>query len=78
MTLSDVLQQTGYTGDIMYRIIVPIGNTSEDMLFGYAHWDGWDLTSLDGDSYDVEERISKYHTENGMLVVYIPYGALSL
>ena len=32
----------------------------EDMLFGYCAWNGKEIVSLDGDSYDPNEPLTKY------------------
>lgn len=36
-----------------------------DMLFGYCHWTGENLISGDGDSYYLDEEISKYEFDKG-------------
>ena len=56
--------------NIQVRTNDPWGN---DMLFGYCHWTGEVLESGDGDSYYLEEEISKYEydAENNKLTYWI-------
>lgn len=43
-----------------------------DMLFGYCAWDGTNLISLDGDTYDLDDEIYKYEfDENGDLTYWL-------
>ena len=43
----------------------------EDMLFGFCHWTGSELVSADGDSYYVDEEITKYEFyEGGQKLTY--------
>ena len=45
----------------------------EDMLFGLCHWTGVTLVSGDGDSYYLDEEITKYEfdEENRQLTYWI-------
>lgn len=45
----------------------------EDMLFGFCHWTGVTLVSGDGDSYYLDEEITKYEfdEENRQLTYWI-------
>lgn len=56
--------------DIQVRTNDPFG---EDMLFGYCHWTGIELISGDGDSYYLDDEISKYEfdKETGELIYWI-------
>lgn len=54
---------------ITYRTTGPHG---EDILFGYCYWDGEKLKSKDGNSYSVEDEITKYelHSAGDLTVWY--------
>ena len=55
---------------IEVRTYNPVG---EDMLFGWCHWTGTTLVSDDGDSYYLNEEISKYEfdEENRKLTCWV-------
>ena len=55
MKLKDILPD--HHIDIQVRTTDPFG---KDMLFGFCHWTGTELVSNDGDSYYIDEEISKY------------------
>ena len=42
---------------IEYRTYTPGG---EDILAGYCRWNGMQLISMDGDSYSLDDEITKY------------------
>ena len=47
------------------------GPNSEDMLYGFCHWDGNELESLDGDNYSVNDIIESYEWDgNKNLIVW--------
>lgn len=70
--------------DIEYRVTLPSELVHElgewDTLYGYCHWDGEKLTSLDGDNYylddefiyyevfDVPYHMAEYHGEKALSV----------
>ena len=47
-----------YPLEIIVRTNSPFDG--EDMLFGFCSWDGYDLISEDGDSYDLDDEVVKY------------------
>ena len=54
--------------DIMVRTNLPpqfIGDT----LYGYCRWDGKNLESLDGDSYDLDWEVTKFVWEDEIHLV---------
>lgn len=55
--LRDLLKEKQST-TIEYRINSPV--PGEDMLYGYAFWNGRSLESIDGDSYYLNDVIEKY------------------
>lgn len=62
--------------DIEYRCVYPEIDKENDILFGFSRWDGTNLISLDGDSYDVEDEITHYDVAedasgNKMLMVIL-------
>lgn len=67
MKLRDILPDYPLN-DIQVRINSPLGG---DMFFGYCHWTGTELISGDGDSYDLDDEISKYEfSEDGSELTY--------
>ena len=50
--------------NIMVRVFLPQDIDyilyEEDVLFGYCRWDGSNLISEDGDSYDLDDEIVKW------------------
>ena len=56
MKLKDILPDYPLK-NIQARTNGPFGG---DLLFGYCHWTGTELISGDGDSYSVDDEISKY------------------
>lgn len=50
--------------NIMVRVFLPQDIDyilyEEDTLFGYCRWDGRNLISEDGDSYDLDDEIVKW------------------
>lgn len=66
MKLKDILPN--HYVNIQVRTYDPDG---EDMMFGYCHWTGTELISGDGDSYSIEEEVSKYEfDEDGKKLTY--------
>ena len=68
MKLRDILLQLHYKKTeppipITVRTNSPFDG--EDMLFGFCSWDGENLISEDGDSYDLDDEVVKYelHTD---------------
>lgn len=57
-TLREILNGTNNI-NIMYRTNSPIPE-EEDMLFGYCKYENGKLISIDGDSYSLDDMISKY------------------
>ena len=68
MKLRDVIPD--YPLDCQVRCY---GADGEDMLFGYCRWTGEELISVDGDSYYLDDEISKYELdeENKELTYWI-------
>jgi hypothetical protein len=54
---------------IEYRTFTPYGN---DILEGYARWNGKELISLDGDAWNINDEIGDYYLYDGdeMVVWY--------
>ena len=75
-TLIEVLNERNLENtDIMYRTNSPV-EAEEDMLMGYCRYENGNLTSLDGDSYCLDDEIirhemSKDDSDNEYLVVWI-------
>ena len=61
--LRDLLVE-GVPTTIQYRCNAPKLDDEEDMLFGYAYWNGRSLESVDGDSYYLNDVIEKYERES--------------
>lgn len=50
-------------------------NEEEDMLFGFAIWDGKELISGDGDNYYLKDVVERYEWENeNYLTIWIGVG----
>ncbi len=49
---------------IEYRCNAPKYDDEEDMLFGFAIWNGETLESGDGDNYYLNDVIEKYEWDN--------------
>lgn len=57
---------------VQYRCNAPKIDDDEDMLFGYAIWDGKELISGDGDNYYLGDVVEKYEWESDMnLTIWI-------
>lgn len=57
---------------VEYRCNAPKIDDDEDMLFGYAIWDGKELISGDGDNYYLGDVVEKYEWESDMdLTIWI-------
>ena len=69
MIVKDILPDYA-VNNIQVRTTDPYGN---DILFGYCHWTGTELISGDGDSYYLDEEISKYEFDkvNNKLTYWI-------
>lgn len=55
--LRDLLEEK-HPRTIEYRINSPI--EEEDMLYGFAFWNGHELESIDGDNYYLNDVVEKY------------------
>lgn len=64
MKVRDILTEKPI-GCIMVRCNSPVSD-EDDTLFGYCQWDGKELIPLDGDSYYLDEKISKYIFDTGI------------
>ena len=57
---------------VEYRCNAPKIDDDEDMLFGYAVWDGKELISGDGDNYYLGDVVEKYEWESDIdLTIWI-------
>ena len=70
MYLKDLLLK-GEVVEIMYRCNAPEYCDEEDMLFGYAKWDGENLYSGDGDNYYLNDVIERFEWTDDYLIVWI-------
>ena len=61
--LKDLLP-TGRNVQVEYRCNAPKRDDEEDMLFGFAIWDGETLKSGDGDNYYLKDVVEKYEWED--------------
>lgn len=74
MTVKDILPANSIS--IMVRIFLPehiCKFPNEDTLFGYCEWNGKNLVSCDGDSYDLDDEIVKWEIsvyDNEPYIVY--------
>lgn len=60
--------------DIMVRTNYPKGvddYTGDGILLGYVVWNGKELISLDGDTYYLDEYVTRYEWDNGQLIYWI-------
>ena len=59
-TLKEILNERKLENiDIMYRTNSPV-KTEEDMLVGYCRYENGNLTSLDSDSYCLDDEIIRH------------------
>lgn len=75
MTVRDILPKTPIE-TIMVRVFLPehvCDFEGEDTLFGYCGWDGENLISHDGDSYNLNDEIVKYTFDTGIDEVGLIY-----
>ena len=68
MKVKDILPK--HEVNIMVRTNPPKNFICEDLLVGYCKWDGKNLISLDGDSYSIEDEITKYEYEDDGSLTY--------
>lgn len=61
--LKDLLP-AGKRVEVEYRCNAPKNCDEEDMLFGFAIWDGEILESGDGDNYYLKDVVEKYEWED--------------
>ncbi len=66
MKLKDILPLTPLES-IEVRCFGPNG---EDILFRFCSWDGETINSIDGDSYYLDEEISKYEFDGDGNLTY--------
>lgn len=69
MTIKDILTKTPIEC-ISVRCNAPDDYGQDDMLFGYCAWDGENLISLDGDSYELDDEITKYEFDESGNLTY--------
>lgn len=70
MKVKEILPQ--HSVNIMVRTNAQANCGCNDLLFGYCKWDGKNLVSLDGDTYSVEDEISRYEYEaDGTLTYWV-------
>ena len=70
LCLRDLLP-TGKRVEVEYRCNTPKSCDEEDMLFGFAIWDGEILESGDGDNYYLNDVIEHYQCDGKHLTVWI-------
>ena len=63
--LKDILPN--HSIDIQVRTYDPDG---KDILFGFCHWTGNELVSIDGDNYSVDEEVLKYSFDEDGLIYW--------